>query len=231
MIYSELLDLSAALLNDAAQEQYTDAVLLPFLNISLAELQEMFELNNIPVTNDTSAKLDVATGVNRIAFTGTTPLLPTDLIEIQRLWCSQDGQNVWLPVDKKEFLTSEELPSGSELSFFSVWAWIEQEIKLIAANTPLDLKIDYVKSLFIPIVIGGIGATITTLNITTFLQYRISGLVAEFIEENMPKANNLNSFASMAIDRSLGISIKGKQAIMTRRRPFRAAWKQRGIVA
>lgn len=230
MTWAELLDNSAALLNDAAQEEYTDAVLLPFLNMTLFELQEVYELNNIPATNETSAKLDVPALTTAIAYSATTPVLPPDLVEIQRLWCSPDGRNLWLPVTKRDYLTQDEVASGSTLQFFSVWAWMNNEIRLLPSTVPLDIKLDYIQYLFTPLLIGGIGATITLANISSTVQYRVAGLAAEFINENPGRANSLNMNASNALDRTLGISTKGRQSIMTRRRPFRAAYKRRGVL-
>jgi hypothetical protein len=226
--WSELLAVSAALLNDRAQEVFTNTVFLPYLNIARDELQEMFELNNIPVTTKSSAALTVPDGTSAIGF-GTTPALPADLIEIQELWESQVGQENWVPVTKKEYLTGQILGTVP-ISIFGVWAWQEQEIRLLPANQDNDLKIDYIKAIFSPLTLGGLGATITTLNINSFLEYRVAGLGAQFVNEDKTKADGLNGFALLALDRSLGISIKGKQAIITRRRPFRAAYKRRAIV-
>ena len=55
MTYAQVLTNSAALLNDQDRATYTDAVLLAYLNMTLAELEELFELNNIPVTKYTQA--------------------------------------------------------------------------------------------------------------------------------------------------------------------------------
>ena len=217
-------------MNDQNIQSYTNTVLLAYLNIALAELEEIFELNSIPSTNDTSAKLDVPANTTAIGF-ATVPALPADLKEIQRLYCSEDGQNNWIgPITKKEFLTSEELPTGSSNSFFNVWAWEEQEIKLLASIVALDLKLDYVKSLFTPLALAGLSGSVTVLNCSTALEFRVAGLATEFIEENEAKAIKHNNYAVSALERSLGISIKGKQVIATRRRPFRAAYKRRGIL-
>src|SRR5665213_3868171 len=88
-------------MNDYKQSVYTNIAVLPFLNLSLDELQELFEQNNIPVTNATSAAITIPAGTDRIGF-DTTPSLPSDLIEIQQLWESTTGLNQWTPMDKRE---------------------------------------------------------------------------------------------------------------------------------
>ena len=223
--WTSLLARSAALLNDQERANYTDIVLLPYLNISLSELQEIFELNNIPVTNETSAVIAVPSATSVIGFT-TVPSLPSNLVEIQQLWESQTGLNLWTPVTKKEFLTASILGSVS-LTMFGVWAWIDQEIHVRAAVNPIDLKLDYIKSLFTELTIGQLGVQNTILNTDSFFVNRVAALGAEFIDENLTRADKLNLQAIGGLERSLGISIKGKQTIAVRRRPFRAAFKRR----
>jgi len=223
--WTGMLGRSSALLNDQDRATYTDVVLLPYLNITLSELQELFELNNIPVTNETSAVIAVPAGTSIIGFT-TVPSLPVNLIEIQQLFESQTGQNVWTPVTKREFLTASIL-GATPISMFGIWAWIDQEITLRAAVNAVDLKLNYIKSLFVELTSSMLGQQNTILNTDSFIQYRVAGLAAEFIDENVTRADKLNGFAVMGLERSLGISIKGKQSIAVRRRPFRAAFKRR----
>lgn len=216
---------ASALLNDADRAVYTDIVLLPYLNITLSELQEIYELNNIPVTNNHSATIAVPAGIAAIGF-ATVPSLPVDLVEIQELFESQTGQNNWIPVTKKEFLTASIL-GATPISMFGIWAWMNQEITLRAAANAVDLRLDYIRSLFVELTISMLGQQNTILNTDSFIQYRVAGLASEFIDENLTRADKLNGFAIMGLERSLGISIKGKQSISIRRRPFRAAFKRR----
>ena len=62
----------AGLMNDSTQSQYNNTACLPFLNLSLDELQEIYELNGIPVTNETSAAIKISAGIARLGF-DTTP--------------------------------------------------------------------------------------------------------------------------------------------------------------
>lgn len=230
MTYADVLTNVRGLMNDQSNGTYTDDVLLVYLNMALRELQELFEQNNVPVTNETSAVIDVPEGESVIAFAATapSPSLPEDLIEIQAVWCSQDGQENWVPVTKKEYLTQDELASGTALSFFNVYAWMDQEIRLLAADTDLDIKIDYIKSLF-P-VIDDVTDDLTIINSMSFLQFRTGALAADFIAEDEARADKLNGYAVLALDRVLGISAKGKQNIQTRRRPFRFGFKRRQVI-
>jgi len=235
MTYDDVLTNSAALLNDVSKSEYTNARQFPYLNIALSELQEMFELNSIPSSQESSAVINVPSGTTAITFAPDPPIvgvdyLPDDLIEINELFSSPEGQNNWVRVDKKEYLTSQELSGSGEIAFIGVWAWLSQEIRILACSADNDIKLDYIKTLFSIIDSDNVDDNLTIINSASFLQYRTAALCAEFLGENPNRATSLNSNASLALDRSLGISIKGKQSIIYRRRPFRAAWKRRGIL-
>lgn len=225
---TEIIDMVASLQNDTAKSTYTDVACLPYLNMALSELQEVFEHNNVPITNEVSATLVIPAGTTRIAFAGTTPVLPSNLIDIQQVWESLTGQTNWIPMTRKEFIPHYE--EGVELTSFNIWAWIDEEIKLPSLVSINDLKIDYIKKLFVlPILIADVGVDLPVLNSKMFLGYKTAALCSFFIGENETRAGVLNNEADVALNRTLGISSKGRQAITTRRRPFRSGYKRRGI--
>ena len=225
---SEIIDMVASLQNDTAQTEYTDAAVLPYLNMALDDLQETFELNNIPTTNKTSALINVTAGIDAIGFS-TTPALPTGLIEIQQLWESPEGLNQWTKITKNTFIPHY-LEDGTTISQFLIWAWVDQQIKLIAANADIDIKLDYIQSIFsTPILIGQIATDIPIINIKSYLGYKTAALCSMFIGENETRAMMLSGLADSALSKTLGIAIKGTQTIPIRRRPFRASFKRRNV--
>jgi hypothetical protein len=228
--WSSILANSRALLNDQVDAVYHDEVLLAYLNMALQELQEIYELNDIPVTHQTSAVVTVAAGITRIAFTGTVPQLPPDLIEIHELFESDAGQNVWTPVTKRSYLTTSLIGDRTPIAKFGVWSWENQEIHLLESLQDNDLKMDYIKSVFPELTLTALQSKNNILNSETFLQYRVAGLAAEFIEENFIRADKLNAFGAMGLERGLGISVKAQQVIPVRRRPFRASFKRRRVI-
>ena len=224
---SDIITTVAVLMNDYTQSVYNDVACLPFVNLALDELQELFELNDIPVTHDTSAAITIKSGVDRIGI-DTTPALPSNLIEITQLWESPFGQGRWTPMTKKEFLPNY-LKDGVKTSIFAIWDLEHGRVKLIAANSDIDLKIDYIGSLFnTPIAIKDVDVNLPFTNVKTYLEYKTGALCAFFIAENETRAQVLDSLAGQALNRALGIPIKGMQAVTTRRRPFRASFKRRG---
>lgn len=230
MTYDTILDLSAALLNDSAKDVYTNAVQLPYLNIARMELEEIFELNNIPVTNATSAIIEIPQGQTRIGFDRTAVgygILPGDLVEIQQLFESYSGQNNFIPMTRKETLTPYQPGSDLEVAYFRIWMWQEQEIVVPVAVNDIDLKINYIRKLFSYLAEGDLDDENNIINTSTFFSQHVAGLCARFIDHDDTRADALDGQAAASLQRSLGISIKGKQPIMTRRRPFRANYKTR----
>lgn len=217
---------ATGLMNDSEQSVYDNETCLPLLNLALDELQETYELNGLPITNETSKAIKLKAGIASIG-PDTNPALPSDLIEIQQLWESPTGLNQWTPVDKKEIIPHY-LEDTTTISQFLLWAWEHGRIRLIAANADNDLKIDYTASIFnTPILIKDINVNLPFTNIKTYLEYKTGALCAMFIAENETRAMALDSLAGTALSRALGIPVKGMQSIITRRRPFRSAFKQR----
>jgi len=227
---AQVMNRSASLMNDTAKTVYTYVAQLPYLNIAVDELQELFELNNIPVTNQTTAFIAVPAGVVQIepienAGPGIVTY-PNDLVEIQGLYERLGGSTEpFIPMTQREFLphSLDNLPTES----LGYWIWEDQKIKFIGALLPREVKLDYIKKLF-PDELNASSA-IGIINARGFLYFRTAALCSQFIGENTTRATELNNFATLALDRITGIGIKGKQAIMTRRRPFMATYKSRGF--
>jgi hypothetical protein len=227
---TQVANFAAARLNDASQTLYTDAVQLPFLNIALAELQEIYEANNIPVTDTTSAVINVPTasaGIVTIGFTGTAGrILPTDLIEPKVVWESPEGLNQWITMTKLDYLPQYDL--NAQISTLVNYQWATNAIKVLAANADNDIKLDYVRNLFTELT--DITTDLLVQNSLSFLGNRVASLVASDIEENEGRSQRLYLDALQGLDRALTIPTKGRQRITTRRRPFRSGYKNSRMV-
>lgn len=223
------MDRAAALNNDAEKSIYTYAFQLPYLNSALQELQELFELNEVPVTAKRSAVMTVAAGTTEIGFNAASPLpsLPNDLVEPVQLWERLSGVDPYVPMTKIHILPLT--MAGVLVSQFINYVWEEQKIKVLESNQDNDIKMNYIAFLFAQFTSPTGNDVISIINSRSFLEYRTAGLIADFMGENKTRADELNSAASLALDRVVGISAKGRQNIMTRRRPFRSGWKRRGV--
>jgi len=223
-----VMDDSAAHLNDVVKTIYTYAIQIPYLNIAVNELKELFELNNIPVTAETSAALSVDSGVTAIGFAPTPPVggvtyLPNDLIEPIMLWERTRNVNPYIPMTKVSILP--EWQSGVELNQFIWYVWNSQQIKVLPSNQDNDIKMNYIKNIFNNVTVST--DTLNVVNARSFLGHRTAALIADDIMQDTERATNNNNAASASLDRVLGIGTKGRQAIFTRRRPFRSAYKMR----
>ena len=228
---AQVLDKVAVLMNDAAKTSYTYVAMLPYLNMAFTELQETFAQNNIPVTNETAPTTFVIP-VGTVTVkpidgigSGAAPNLPNDIYEIQGLYERLNGSNdPYTQIIKREFLPhSLETQPTEALQY---WVWEGQQIRFLPANTVREVKMDYVKSLF-PVGLANENTIIGLIAAESFLFYRTASLCAQFIGENETRAETLNGYAIISLDRTLAISTKGKQSIQTRRRPFRASYKRR----
>lgn len=221
---------AASLMNDTNRTVYTYAAQIPYLRIALQELRESYELNSIPVTENRSSVIQINSGVTEIIYnatgTPTNPKLPDDMAEPKQLWERARNIDPYTPMSKVDFLPA--YMEGVQIPQFLIYSWQDQKIKVLPANRNNDIKIDYVKELFQSIVDEN--SLINVVNAVTALQFRTAGLLAEFIERNLTSANGLNAAAQLALDRAEGIGIKGKQSIVTRRRPFRSGYKRNRLV-
>lgn len=228
LLAGDVMDGAASLMNDTAKTTYTYAAQLPYLKIALQELREYYQLHNLPVVEEVSAVIQINSPVAVIPYNGlgtpTNPSLPSDMVEPLQLWERTRGIDPWIPMTKRDFLPHE--LEGVQTSQFVFYSWQKNEIRVLPSNQNNDIKIDYQRQLFMAIV--NESSQINVVNAVTFLEYRTAALCAEFIERNKPSADGLNAYAALAMDRATGISVKGTQNIMTRRRPFRAGYKRSG---
>lgn len=219
---AQVMDRAAVYLNDSAKTNYTYTVLIPYLNSALQILQEYFELHSIGSTQKSSALLNVPLGTTIISFSGTTPLLPSDLIEPAQVWEKREGSNGYVPVTKRDYLPHN--LEGVDVSYLGVYTWNGQSLEFLPSNQDIDIKIDYIREMFVPITASA--DIITLINAKSYLEFKTAALAARFAGANPSRANELDMEAELARDVVAGISIKGKQNIATRRKPFRGGGRR-----
>jgi len=219
----EIMNRSASHLNDTAKSIYTFTAQLPYLNTAIDDLCEELELNNVAITNATSTIIPITTVQTDIGG-ATGPALPTDLIEIQRLWERQTGTtDSFQPMDKYEFLPKITVKTSS----LGIWSWQKQIINFIGANLPRDVQIDYIATI-LPLAVDQ-NSVIIKFNSRGYLSYRTAALCARFIGEDTVRADRLDAEAGRSLERVLGIDTKSRQEFAVRRRPFRSSAKIKGV--
>jgi hypothetical protein len=222
----EVMDRSAALMNDPAKTDYTYLAQLPYLNMAIDELVESLEESNSSPTNMTSTVITVPAGTIKITPVEHVdlPHYPSDLVEIQNVGERPTGSSdPFLHLGKREFLQA--FPISQSLLF---WMWEDQMIKFNpnGASSSRDIQLNYVRQAIAQA--ASDTSVIGTINARSYLAYKTAALCSLFIGENETRAGALESKAEDALERLTGINNKGRQQIVTRHRPFRAAYKARG---
>lgn len=223
----EVMDRSAALLNDPAKTDFTYIAQLPYLNMAIDELSESLEeSNSMPTNRVTSQYITILVGANRITpiEDPTPPHYPSDLIEIQEIGERLKGSDD-TPILMTRVELLKESPPQAALMF---WCWRDRNIQFntYGATTPREIRLDYIAQPIQPAISEN--SSIGIINARSYLGYKTAALCAMFIGENEARAEVLETQANKALERLTGINNKGKQQIMTRHRPFRAAYKARG---
>jgi hypothetical protein len=211
-----------SLLNDTAGQVYNNTVQVPYINMAMLELREYLELSNSPVTNFSDTVLTIPAGTTLINYI-TTPALPQDLVDIRQVWFRSTGQGPYVPLTKRDFLPH--WLDGQDLYSFLFWAWYDNAIHLPSSSQINDLKLDYIKEIA---EVVDANSQISLINGQSFLNYRTAALLCRYVKNDTEKAEDMDVNAQTSLDRTIGIESKGRQAITTRRRPFRQAYKNRG---
>ena len=211
-----------ALLNDTAAQVFTNTVQIPYLQMAVLELREYLELSNSPVTNYTDTVLIIPAGTTEVSFI-TTPALPQDLVEIRQMWYRPTGQGPYVPLTQRDYLPH--WLDGQDLYSFLYWAWYNNSVHLPSSSQINDLKLDYMRQ--IDNIIDE-NSQLSIINGQSFLNYRTAALLCRYVKNDVEKAQDMDVNAQTSLDRTVAIESKGRQAIITRRRPFRQAYKNRG---
>jgi hypothetical protein len=222
----DILDVSAAALNDQGLTNFTYAVQLPYFKMAYHDLKLELEDNNIPVTTEVSASFTITTAMKDIGGP-TGPLLPENFIEPMECWERIAGTTSdFIKMTRRDALPKTDILTA----YLEVWTWARGYIKLLGATGSIEVKIDYVCDPFADIVDQNSLILINYKNADHFLGFSTAAYCAEFIGENPERASALKTLAVEEMDVLLGINIKNQQTRGVRRRPFRGGWKRRGIV-
>jgi hypothetical protein len=228
---ADVMDLSAVLMNDPTKTDYTYVVLLPFLKMALDELVTSNADSQIGPAILTSAFINLPEGKNNLYPMNNIgePKYPIDLLEVQEvLYRHSESSGNAIPLKRVEMLHPVLL---DELTY---WAFEDEVIKFNGRKSYDErwIVIRYIKHFSPSIYLnsGTLDPTVAvgSLNSRSYLAYKTAALAAMFIGENPERAGILEAQALKALEQLESISNKGRQQIMTRHRPFRAAWKMRG---
>jgi hypothetical protein len=214
----DVMDFARVLLNDQAASLFTNTALLPVLKISYRELQQKMNLNGLSVDKEQSASIVIPSGTTSIVFgaMAPAPALPADLLYPIELKEKITGQpdNTYVLMNRTPFVP--DLPQVSRLVY---WTWIQEEIRLVGANTDVPIYIRYYMDLA---TLTDNTTEIPILDSDIYLAYRTAAIAASTIGGMPSKGAILDNQAALALDDFLGIGVSNRQAMPVRRRPFRS---------
>lgn len=218
----EIFQQARFFLNDQIGAVFNDEVLAPALKSAYQELRMECEDNNIPYTNLTSSAITVPQGSTDIGG-DTGPALPIDLIEIIEMYervsgSGSDYKLMW----RRNFLPKTDV----QTTYLGVFTWQKQVVNFIGATGDVEVKIDYVGESLSRLIDKN--SEIAIYNSCAFLWYRTAALAAEFIGENVTRAQSLNADALRCLETMENIGIKSQQSMPVRRQPFMSSYRQRG---
>jgi hypothetical protein len=202
-------------LNDVGAELYTNAILMPFLQIANDELSNKMLVHGLPVQKQIAAYMTVAIGIAKF----TT--LPTDFINPVKLWQRPSGQTVGFEEMRRE---SWEPASVRVSQTLGNWDYRDNEVIWQAATAAVQVRMDYNRMLT---EIDDAGDPLEVFGSLAFYGPRIAQLAAKHIGQNPVKALELKDEADDALDDLIIIGVRNQQHIATRRKPFRRNRRRR----
>lgn len=208
LVASEVMDLAAAALNDIDKTTYDYDTQIPYLKMALQELQELFELNALPVTEQSSGNIPIAAQTTELSFNVSGARLPDNLIEIQGIW--EWMGTYWNPAARGN------------------WIWKNNKLVFFTPYTNTEIRIDYIGALFPKYIRAD--TILPVQNAVGYLAYKTAELISDMVEHNDARAQTNGGRAMASLDRITGITVKAKQTIMARRRPFRAGYRRHGAL-
>jgi hypothetical protein len=140
------LNLTRALINDAAGSVFNDATLMPLLNSAYRALQrELAEAGVSVLVSQVDLDLPLTSGLTTTEFSDiSTPQLPTDLVVPHQVWEQQSGSSdLFVPMEK----IVSGLPNLQPGSFLRMWEWREDTIQLLGATSEVTVRLRYEKVL------------------------------------------------------------------------------------
>lgn len=206
-----ILNLARTHLNDDSRLLWTDAKLIPKLQVAQRELESHFLLNGVSYNNETSVVLDVTAddddGV--LIDLSLNVSYPTDLIEPIKLFERKTGE---LEDDFRLLTERSYLDGIAKSDTHRFWCWKSDKIFLLGAMADAEVKVQYRKGVTLQ---SRLTETVVPIAAELYYSYKIAALAS--------KDNELSGAADMALDRLVRLSIKGTQGITVRRKPWNSS--------
>lgn len=185
---SDVMERSAAELNDPGQSLYTDAKLLPYLKQAVDDLTDEFIDNGVGSLKEVSAALSITAGTVDMSST-----LPSDVIIPVRMQERTPGQgdDDWIGM-----VGPSALPVRAQWSSLVHWNWRENQIYFVGATSAREVRLFY-RRLFAAVTTAASAIEMPTA--LSFLAARTAQLAASLQGANPVRARTLYAMSARAL--------------------------------
>lgn len=204
----DVMNLSAALLNDRLKSLFSFEIQLPYLRSANDDLDLEIQDAGWSIV-DSVCNVPVAIG----ATTVTLPcafFLPTFL-----------EQRIATSTDDDAFSTIMERniePSYEATQDIAYWAFRNNLINITPSTEAKTVRVTFRRN----IIDLGDQTTVAEINkAKNFLAFRTAALIAEFVGNNKEIADSLNLQAVVSLEKLTSVMVKNTQGFRARRKPFR----------
>jgi hypothetical protein len=217
----QITALVRSLLNDAAGNLFTDALLIPYLNSAYRKVQRALE--NVQAgsqLSDDALLVVPAIAVDpaaRVAITdsaGPAGQLPSDLLVPLRLWERPNASNSDF-IEMLDLTNQSGLPSEPQTAALRYWEWRADGIYLLGATQDTQIRLRYRRAL--PDLIDGTSAVLIR-NAQDALAYFTAGLAS--VARGAPQAARWDDAGVDALEDLLNRVTQREQSAGHRRRPY-----------
>lgn len=205
---------AAGLLNDYGQATYTNVNLLVHIQNAWLRLEMGFLLNDLPVTEEVTAALEIAAAAIGLT-SATTPILPADLILPLNIWVKGDDDEVdaFYEIGKVDNLPNRipttDLPSE--------WVWREGTILWVPSTDAFDMKLKYEKSLTR---ITTASTSIAIVEAELYLAAQTAAFAALILGGNAELSSSLQGMADDQFNKIIANRVKARQDLPATRKRY-----------
>lgn len=214
-----VMDTTAALMNDAAKTLFTYTVQLPYLRMAQQELDQQLNLNECP--------LDLISEYESTVLAGEIALsLPTSFFLPISLKERVSGSNLetdYKPMTEVANVYDLSLEQTTQLVY---WDFRHNCINFVGSTVNRQVRLYYWRHATAIVDDGSIESQAGANN---FLSYKTAALIARFIRKQDGIADNLELQAAQSLDLLLSVLVKNTQGVRVRRLPFRTSGLGRGL--
>lgn len=212
---------ASLLLNDVSNQKFTVVALVGFAKKAFLDLELKLLVNGLPI----GIQIDT---IQTIPAGQTFYTLPPDMFrpfKMEERPTGSDSSVLFSPMEEK----STE-PNVTVTESLRWWVWRQEGIKFVGANTSRDVRLYYYNLLkdLSSVVDPNQQQLAVTLS-KGYLAARTGALAALLIGENTTRASALQDDASSQLDDLISLTVRGRQALPARRRPYRAYKIRTGI--